>query len=341
MTVVEYAAKFEELVKFYPHYNSVAIVNASNLRAAYTLRASKRLNEEKGKIQNCGKLYSAPADNGKQKVSYAKRQSGRETPASVKCFKCGKPDHHANECKNNVLRCFKCGNTSHCVAECMNDGPTCFSCGEVGHSSTNCHKPKKAQSREKMFPLSGTKTTSTDRLIRGMRYINGILLIVIIDTGATYSFISLDYVERLNLKLSSMNGSMIVDTLALGPITTSWVCLNSPLTIYDKNFGMDLVCRRITKQVGESLINGAGVFMILASMKVESKVVIDELSMICEFPKVFPYDICDLPPKHEIEYAIDLVPSTSPLSMAPYRMSALMLSKLMKQLEDLLEKKFV
>ncbi|MCI54208.1 RNA-directed DNA polymerase (Reverse transcriptase), partial [Trifolium medium] len=38
---------------------------------------------------------------------------------------------------------------------------------------------------------------------------------------------------------------------------------------------------------------------------------------------------------------IDLVPGTGPISMAPYRMSASELKELKKQLEDLLEKKFI
>ena len=38
---------------------------------------------------------------------------------------------------------------------------------------------------------------------------------------------------------------------------------------------------------------------------------------------------------------IDLVPGTRPISMAPYRMSTSELSELKKQLEELLEKKFV
>lgn len=48
--------------------------------------------------------------------------------------------------------------------------------------------------------------------------------------------------KGLGLKLSFIVGSKIVDTLTLGSITTSWVFLNCPLTIYGKSFGMDLVC---------------------------------------------------------------------------------------------------
>ena len=60
-----------------------------------------------------------------------------------------------------------------------------------------------------------------------------------------------------------------------------------------------------------------------------------------EFPEVFPDETPDVPLKREVEFAIDLVPGTRPMSMAPYRMSASELSELKKQLEELLEKKFV
>lgn len=57
---------------------------------------------------------------------------------------------------------------------------------------------------------------------------------------------------------------------------------------------------------------------------------------------MFPDDINDFMPERGVEFTIDLVPSTtSPLSMFPYWTSALELSELKKQLEDLLEKKFV
>ncbi len=71
----------------------------------------------------------------------------------------------------------------------------------------------------------------------------------------------------------------------------------------------------------------------------ESK--IEELPVVCEYPEVFPEDIPGLPPPREMEFAIDLVPGTGPISIAPYRMSPLELFELKKQLEELLEKGFV
>ncbi|MCI96883.1 cellular nucleic acid-binding protein, partial [Trifolium medium] len=62
------------------------------------------------------------------------------------------------------------------------------------------------------------------------------------------------------------------------------------------------------------------------------------MPIVCEFPDVFPEDISDVPPGPEVEFTIDLVPGTSPISMAPYRISTSELNELKKQLEELLEK---
>ena len=63
--------------------------------------------------------------------------------------------------------------------------------------------------------------------------------------------------------------------------------------------------------------------------------------MAKEFSDVFPDDIPEFPPQREIEFSIELVPGTGPISIAPYRMSPLELAELKKQLDELLGKKFI
>ncbi|XP_012567838.1 uncharacterized protein, partial [Cicer arietinum] len=96
-----------------------------------------------------------------------------------------------------------------------------------------------------------------------------------------------------------------------------------------------------TNQVKELLKEDAQLYMILASFEFEEKVVIRDVPIVCKFPEVFPEDVTSLPPEREIEFSIDLVPGTGPISMAPYRMSPLELSELKKQLEELLDKQFI
>src|ERR1043165_4946174 len=66
-----------------------------------------------------------------------------------------------------------------------------------------------------------------------------------------------------------------------------------------------------------------------------------ELPIVLEFPDVFPEDVSDLPPEREVEFAIDLVPETSHVLMALYRMSTYELKELKSQLKDLFEKRFI
>ena len=122
------------------------------------------------------------------------------------CFKCGKPGHKSITCAVEVNRCFCCSKTIHVVSKCKHKEVICFNYGEEGHIGSRCQKPKKAQTSGKVFALVEDQATTEDRLIRGTCFINSTPLITIIDTGATHCFIGADYVERLGLMLSSING---------------------------------------------------------------------------------------------------------------------------------------
>ena len=60
-----------------------------------------------------------------------------------------------------------------------------------------------------------------------------------------------------------------------------------------------------------------------------------------EFADVFPKEVPRLQPSWEVEFVTDLVSGAGPVSVAPYRMAPTELAKLKKQIEDLLEKKFI
>ena len=65
---------------------------------------------------------------------------------------------------------------------------------------------------------------------------------------------------------------------------------------------------------------------------------IEDISVVREFPDVFPDELPGLPPDREIEFAIDSAPGTEPVSKAPYRMSLVEMKELATQLQELLEK---
>ncbi|XP_050915008.1 uncharacterized protein LOC127129952 [Lathyrus oleraceus] len=162
----------------------------------------------------------------------------------------------------------------------------------VDHISTNCQKPKKAQSGGKVFALNMTNITCVDHLIRGTCIINSIPFIVIIDTGATHSSISLKCAKRLDLKLSSMDRNMIIDTPTLGSVTTSWLefkhvhinCSDKTVSIPEFDAINELFVS--AKEGNEFVKDDVAMFRILASMKAERKDVLGEFPVVFDFPEV-------------------------------------------------------
>lgn len=163
MSVADYAAKFEELVRFCPHYNAAGaeeskcikfesglrpeikqfigyqeirqfpvLVNKcriynedSRARSAYYKSASDKRNGN----QHRSKPYVVPDGKGKQKFQQKNNnnngmsQSGGGAPNPVKCFKCGVIGHRALEC--TAMTCYKYGKVGHKANECKSTGVVC------------------------------------------------------------------------------------------------------------------------------------------------------------------------------------------------------------------------
>ncbi|KAG8478506.1 hypothetical protein CXB51_028386 [Gossypium anomalum] len=65
---------------------------------------------------------------------------------------------------------------------------------------------------------------------------------------------------------------------------------------------------------------------------------IESVPVVCEFKDVFLKELPGLPPVREVELGIELVPGTTPISIAPYRMAPTELKELKVQLQELMHK---
>ena len=54
------------------------------------------------------------------------------------------------------------------------------------------------------------------------------------------------------------------------------------------------------------------------------------IPMVCEFPDVFPKDLSRLPMDRDMEFTIELEPSTTPISWCPCRMAPKELAEMKK-----------
>ena len=68
---------------------------------------------------------------------------------------------------------------------------------------------------------------------------------------------------------------------------------------------------------------------------------LEDIKVVCDYSDVFPDELLGMPPDRDVEFVIDLLPGTAPISKRPYRMSSDQLLELKKQIKDLLEKGFI
>jgi hypothetical protein len=48
---------------------------------------------------------------------------------------------------------------------------------------------------------------------------------------------------------------------------------------------------------------------------------LETIKVVSEFPDVFPKDLPGMPPERKVEFAIKLIPGTTPISKRAYRVS--------------------
>ena len=112
-----------------------------------------------------------------------------------------------------------------------------------------------------------------------------------------------------------------------------------------------VIFRGIRREIAPSLINamtaskmlrkGCQGYLAFIVDRRQEGTRLEDIPIIKEFPDVFPNDISGLPPDREVEFTINLIPETEPISIPPYMMAPAELRELKAQLEDLLSKGFI
>ncbi|XP_056695508.1 uncharacterized protein [Spinacia oleracea] len=200
---------------------------------------------------------------------------------------------------------------------------------------------------------------------------------VLFDSGASYSFISSSILEILNLDnpksvsvpIAFPSGEIVncekfydgVEICIAGAIFPSNL-IEFQLGGLDVILGMDWLGKYQAKidcqaqkvklksplgndvsyqRIGNKPGKGSPLYFCCVRRIEEEVVLLEDIPIVNEFQDVFPNDVPDMPPKRDVEFTIDLVPGTGPISKAPYRMAPAEMNELKGQLEDLLDKGYI
>jgi hypothetical protein len=197
-----------------------------------------------------------------------------------------------------------------------------------------------------------------------MFLINSVPGAILFDSGAMHSFISAHYVNTNVLPLHTMQKPMVVIT-PKGPIEENFMTNRLTLTIMGRELwsmsivleesSIGLILGMSSFKKAKALIHCAKKTVELTSPKgerfevmitltpstrtaiylVDGKFVGRHIRVVREFPDVFLEELLEMPPDREVEFVIDLLSGTAPISKRPYRMSVEELKELKKQLTEL------
>ena len=198
---------------------------------------------------------------------------------------------------------------------------------------------------------------------------------VLFDTGASLSFISNVLVECLGLTVTPLAKPLCVTSPLGVSLELDKRCVACPVVISDRVFSADLIvipdhtydvilgvdwlcsnhavidCFRMVVSFD---IPGQPVFRykcqhadteLLSTIlaQVESgmaRLRVSDIPVVFEFDDVFQ-EIPGLPPRRVVDFEIEIVLGTAPVSKAPYRMAPTELRELKTQIDELLEKGFI
>ncbi|GJT48333.1 putative reverse transcriptase domain-containing protein [Tanacetum coccineum] len=94
----------------------------------------------------------------------------------------------------------------------------------------------------------------------------------------------------------------------------------------------------------EYMQKGCPVFLANATTKdaehKSEKKRLEDVSIVRDFPDVFPEDLSGLPPTRQVEFQIDLIPGAAPVVRAPYRLAPSEMKELSEKLKELSDKGF-
>jgi hypothetical protein len=192
---------------------------------------------------------------------------------------------------------------------------------------------------------------------------------ILFDSRASHSFISSSFVAKHSLPMATMKHTMLVSS-PRGEMRMKHICPAVSITIRGVDFpsnlilldskgidillGMDwlskyngvIQCARkavkLTKKDGTSVV-----FVAMVQSGPNGKlnqikaIVLEDIRVVQDFTDVFPEELPGMPPDRDIEFLIELLPGTPPISKRPYGMPVIELVELKKQIAKLQAKGFI
>ncbi|KAA3470734.1 DNA/RNA polymerases superfamily protein [Gossypium australe] len=190
-----------------------------------------------------------------------------------------------------------------------------------------------ARAPTRAYAIRGCQEASSPDVITGTFSLYDTNVIVLINPGLTHSYVCEKLVSSKSLPVESTEFVIKVSNLLSKYVLVDKVCKNCPLMTR----GMDWL---MVHDAARYVRKGCDVYLAYVPDKKVSESKIESAPVVCEYLDVFLEELPRLTPIREVEFAIELVLGTSPISIAPYRMAPIELKELKAQLQELSDRGF-
>nr|GEY33167.1 zinc finger, CCHC-type, retrotransposon Gag domain protein [Tanacetum cinerariifolium] len=252
----------ENITLFVRRMVNLLSANKNNNQRGYGQRGNDGRNYDRQGGNSSQRFYQQNRDQQYNRSSGSSRQKKYiDYTSPPPCDTYGKP-HPGKECYRVTGACFSYGLTRHMAKDCLKNN----------RGNMNDKRP---DVKGKVYSLTRDQAANSSGTVTGTLFMNGRVVFVLFDTGATHSVISISLSKYINVPPTLLNY-----TLSISRPMRSLVVIDRE---YQNSSLMD------TSSDGPSL---------------------ETHPIVRDFSDVFPGELPGIPPERKVEFGFKLIPVT-------------------------------
>ncbi|XP_028114161.1 uncharacterized protein LOC114312145 [Camellia sinensis] len=329
-----------------------------------TMKQSKAPTTTERRSKRSGNKFRKGNSFGNKKQNTRSSNNSSQSSGSIpNCPNCDRK--HRGVCYRASRACYQCGKVGHMMKIQNHESPNCKAsfrafergCEQAELQSKNANRPVTSSTGSASVTRSNVRTNARGNTGNEMLRQGRVSTLVPGDVQNTefvvsaYDIVISDvrlYVDLLPLGIDHFDCIVGMDWLTKYCVTID--CVNKsvvfrspglPEFVFIGNGAVPSPYLISAMKTVKLLRKGCKGYMCCVLTKTFTSLNVETIPIACEFPDVFPTELLGGLIDREIEFTIDVIPGTQPISKTPYRKSTSELKELKIQLQDLLDKKFI